>query len=562
MAAAKTAGYLLTYSILVATFWAHGEASVAAGGPTFDEAVHLAAGYSYWATGDFRLNTEDPPLPKLLWALPGLLDGSAVFRPDPAHWGRADQWLIGFDFLYGEPGRVEILLAPARRVNLFFGVGVVVLVGAWARRLWASEAAGVLASALAALDPTLAGVSAVLSSDAALTLFTLLSAYCVWEYAGGLDRRWLVAAGVALGLTLGSKFSAVASAAGLLAGVLGFVLTGGSFHASRGGASGRLRSCLSPGLLVAVLALVTLACPYYLVRWLDWGHGLKLQLLRDAHTDPHFFFLGDVTTKSSAWYFLVALAVKLPLGTLALALAGATWGVATRQGVSRRWPMVVLPPAVFLLGVTWSGVDLGVRLALPAVPFLWLLAAGLAASGRYAIGRAVASCVGVLAVAASAAGDWAHPLSYFNELAPTPAARLRLLGDSNLDWGQGLPALRAWMRAEGVPCVYLSAFGGCPPRVYGIDHVPLPGFGALERPVPRSLPPGLAKVYVAVFATNLQGIYLIDPRTYDFLRCREPHAVLAGSVWVFDVTGDADALRTLDALAAQCRAAVTPPTRP
>ena len=200
--AAKTAGFVLTQLALVAAFWAHGEAFVAANGPTFDEAVHLAAGHSYWATGDFRLNVEDPPLPKLLWALPGLLDGSAPFMPDAGQWDRGEEWLIGHDFLYGEPGRVGRLLTPARRVNLLFGVGVVVLVGVWARRLWSSDFAGAVASALAAFDPTLVGISGVLSSDAALTLLTLLSAYCLWEYAGRLDRCWLVATGVALGLTL------------------------------------------------------------------------------------------------------------------------------------------------------------------------------------------------------------------------------------------------------------------------------------------------------------------------------------------------------------------------
>ena len=551
--AAKTAGCVLTHLALVAAFWAQGEFFLAANGPTFDEAVHLAAGHSYWATGDFRLNVEDPPLPKLLWALPGLLDGSAPFRPDAGQWDRGEEWQIGNDFLYGEPSRVEALLTPARRVNLLFGVGVVALVGVWARRLWSSDFAGVVASALAAFDPTLVGLSGVLSSDAALTLFTLLSAYCLWEYAGGRHRRWLVATGVALGLTLGSKFSAVASVAGLLAGVVGFVVAGGSFDGGNGGVASRLRSCLTPGVRATILALVTLACLYFVVRFPDWGRGLKQQLVRGATGDPHFYFLGEVSDKPSPWYFLVALAVKLPLGTLALAFGGAAWACATRRTASVRWPLVVLPPAVFLLAIAASGVNLGVRVALPIVPFLGLLAGSFAAPGGWAIGRKLLCVVGVYCVASSTAGELARPLSYFNELAPTPDARLRLLGDSNLDWGQGLPALKRWMKRDGVECLYLSAYGTCPPRVYGIDHVPLPGFGALEAAPSRSLPTGLAKVYVAVFGTNLQGVYLADPHAYDFLRGRTPAVVLAGSVWVYDVTGDADALLRLEALAAAAR---------
>lgn len=552
--AAKTGGFILAQLCLVAVFWAHGESFVAANGPTFDEAVHLAAGHSYWATGDFRLNVEDPPLPKLVWALPGLFDGSAPFRPAAAaQWDAGEEWLIGNDFLYGEPGRVERLLTPARRVNLLFGVGVVVLVGLWARRLWASEFAGVVASALAAFDPTLVAISGVLSSDAALTFFTLLTAYCLWEYAGGLDRRWLVATGVAMGLTLGSKFSAVASVAGLLVGVSGYVVLGGTFEGTGGSLRVRVRSCLTPGVRITILALVTLACLYFVGRFPDWGRGLKQQLVRGATGDPHFFFLGNVGAKPSPWYFLVALAVKLPLGALALAVGGAAWAVVSRRTVSKRWPLVVLPPVVFLLAVTLGGVNLGVRVALPVVPFLWLLAAGCVAPGRWAAGRKSLAVGCVAFVAASSAREWSFPLSYFNELAPTPDARLRLLGDSNLDWGQGLPALKSWMNDEGVPFVYLSAYGTCPPRIYGIDHVALPGFGALEAPAPQSLPAGLMRVHAAVFGTNLQGIYLQDPHAYDFLRSRPPHVVLAGSVWVYDVTGDDDALRRLEALAGQSR---------
>lgn len=32
--------------------------SVAQEFQTYDEAVYIAAGYSYWQTGDFRINTE------------------------------------------------------------------------------------------------------------------------------------------------------------------------------------------------------------------------------------------------------------------------------------------------------------------------------------------------------------------------------------------------------------------------------------------------------------------------------------------------------------------------
>ncbi len=53
---------------------------------TNDEAAHLVSGYSYWTTGDWRLNPEHPPLSKLAAALPllGMASNSIRTRkPEP-----------------------------------------------------------------------------------------------------------------------------------------------------------------------------------------------------------------------------------------------------------------------------------------------------------------------------------------------------------------------------------------------------------------------------------------------------------------------------------------------
>src|SRR5271163_1499845 len=100
---------------LLVWFWLRGERFIAANGPTFDEGVHLTAGYSYWVTGDFQLNAEDPPLLKLLWALPSLLGDAPPYPVELAasrttHWHIADKWM------YGSGVSPRSLLDPARRV--------------------------------------------------------------------------------------------------------------------------------------------------------------------------------------------------------------------------------------------------------------------------------------------------------------------------------------------------------------------------------------------------------------------------------------------------------------
>src|SRR5437764_1032256 len=94
--------------------------------PTSDETAHLAAGYSYLVTHDYRINPEHPPLAKMFAALPllGMRVWPAGFR-DPAGGTRAfaylrEAWAMSmaspaFAILFGIAQTVKfsaVLLAP------------------------------------------------------------------------------------------------------------------------------------------------------------------------------------------------------------------------------------------------------------------------------------------------------------------------------------------------------------------------------------------------------------------------------------------------------------------
>jgi len=102
--------------------------------------------------------------------------------------------------------------------------------------------------------------------------------------------------------------------------------------------------------------------------------------------------------------------------------------------------------------------------------------------------------------------------------------------DSSLDWGQGLLELRKFMRAQGIPRVYLSYFGSAVPFGYGIDYVPLLSFFPLATVGPQAPAPE----YAVISATNLHGVYLAGDPFAEF-RQLEPVAVLAYSLLVYRV---------------------------
>lgn len=76
-------------------------------------------------------------------------------------------------------------------------------------------------------------------------------------------------------------------------------------------------------------------------------------------------------------------------------------------------------------------------------------------------------------------------LAFFNLPSGGSRGGLSLLGDSNLDWGQDLPALADWQRQHPEPTLYLSYSGTADPAAYGIRYINLPG-GYPYGPPPQS----------------------------------------------------------------------------
>src|SRR3989338_4975268 len=93
------ARYWLITGLLLAGLFAIQIVSALSESATIDEPTHLAAGVSYWRTGDFRLNPEHPALVKLLVSLPAVLAGAQLPTNDPS-WEAADDFRFGSVFLY------------------------------------------------------------------------------------------------------------------------------------------------------------------------------------------------------------------------------------------------------------------------------------------------------------------------------------------------------------------------------------------------------------------------------------------------------------------------------
>ncbi len=503
---------------------------------TFDEGAHLPAGYTHLALGDHRLNPEQPPLVKLLAALPLLVAAPALHLDDVA-WREARQWEFGRRFLY-RWNDADRLLFLGRLPIVGLASCLLLAVYLEARRRFGPRTAAA-AVALAALSPDVLAHGTIVTTDLGFALFFFLA---VTAFVRCLERTTaprLLLAGLFTGAAFATKFSApilvvvlgllalfsvlaaedrgarLLRAVGLLVGVGAITL--GVLWASYG-----FRHALSPDPAARAAGRVALDAPAIspLLRAVaavgdaglvpeDYARGLVFVLTHSAARST--FLMGELSDRGFPQYFLMTFLLKTPLPLLlltALALARA-------PRLARRDALAVWLPVVAYVALTFTrGLQIGHRHLLPIYPFLFL-AAGEAAGGlasgrgpsarRLPIGLALVVALGVW-YGAGTLRVQPIPLAYFNELAGGPANGWRLLVDSNLDWGQDLKRLARWMRENQVPRLKLSYFGSADPAYYGIDAVALPGYRAPHAArLTREIAPGDV---LAVSVTNLQGVYL------------------------------------------------------
>jgi hypothetical protein len=270
------------------------------------------------------------------------------------------------------------------------------------------------------------------------------------------------------------------------------------------------------------------------------------------------YLLGQISTQGWWIYFPVAFAVKTPLATL-VGLLIAT-GIAMRRP-SHQDAFLLFPPVVFFLASATARLNLGYRHLLPILPFLAVHIGRLASCARLVRSASIRPCrpcpaIRILSppnlltaaralvslslaiwLAVGALSIAPHFLAYFNPIGGGPRNGWRVLADSNVDWGQDMKGLRAWMEREEVDRVRLAWFGTARPDYYGVLHDLLPGvpYGFLAWDDPPFAPDDPEPGVYAISVSNLVGVSLPDPDLYAWFRERPPDDRIGHSVFIYRV---------------------------
>lgn len=503
---------------------------------TYDEPGHIIAGLEAWQHGRFEMWTDHPPLGRFWMMLPIARASIAITQEPLARGYRVTAMQPGPEWLAWHTRPMNTLLGLALGIALWFAT----------RRLF-SEGAASVALALFAFTPSLIANFSVTTTDGVGALFVFLTAsqLVIWRRSPG--RKQTILMGLVLGGLLLSKLYTPPEM--LLALLLMLMLR-------KGDGWNRLGSLnWKPTLAAMGIALLTFWAGYlFHVSHLHLGDGQLVasfphrptktwstknkaefslrvpageyvegfrEVALSNHRGRATWFLGKIYPKGApVFYYPITIALKWPTILLLLFFTSLILGVRKTCQAPGDLLITSLFGLVFLAFALQSRFAIGERHILPLYPFALLIAGGIWEHARKHRAWAALLVLALGLNAADALRCAPDYLAYFN-IFVRPQNSWQLLTDSNLDWGQGLLALRDYERQHPDETLHLAYFGSLDPALYGIKATPM-------------LPAQPVSGKIVAGASCLSGQVLDDLEAYRWLWGYKPQQLIDRSLWLFD----------------------------
>lgn len=456
--------------------------------PTYDEYGHLPSGVSHWLRRDFTLYRVNPPLARMIAALPYVVMEADNTWMANINWGGVErqEFQAGTSLVevYGE--KSFALFFWARVACIPFSVGTLILCSFVARHLYGPRA-GLFAATFWCFSPTSLGYGSVILPDMAAAMAGVGASFAFFLYFKTGSYSYLIYSGLALGLALlfkstwiiliglwplvilaraayaGADFREIGRQAFRLAFIGGIAFTlvnAGYMFQKTGQPLGEIlfvsETLTQRNVQSTVQTAPSINCfsgtglgNFRVPLPIDYLMGIDQQRRDFEYKTPSY--LRNEWKYGGWWYYYIyAFLVKEPIGVLLLTGFASVRLLCCRQGFSWRCNFVFFLPAVALIVLVSSqtGFNRHYRYVLPALPFGYIFLSGIAnliwnsRPGRYFVLSSL-SMVILTGVSSSP-----YHFSYFNEFAGGFRGGPRHLLNSNLDWGQDLLPLKRWLSTQ------------------------------------------------------------------------------------------------------------------
>ena len=536
--------------ILLAVFLLLLTGNIFRNSPVQSEDAHLISGISHHRFWNFDLYRVNPPLVRAVAAFPvsTFCTVNPCWEKNSSYPLIRSEHPLGVDYAKANAEQATNQIRLARMTCVLFAIVGGIVCYAYSLRLFCFFS-GLIALTLWCFNPYILGHAATIMPDAHTASLAVLAVLCFWFWLKQPGCQRTLLAGLTLGLAELCKFTLLvfyplfvvlwfvfrlreyrtlkpadwfnqAKQMVLMFAVSLLVINMGYLFEDIGKPLGdfRFQTSLFSGTKTlqdvpsgggnrfknSVIGCIPVPFPANYVQ------GIDTQRL-DFERGLPSYLRGEWSDHGWWYYYLYALLIKTPLGTLGLFLLAIYCTFFVKEcNASWQDEMVVLLPGIVLLAFVSSqtGFSIHSRYVIPALPFffIWTAKVGKAVSWK----RPILSTIVVTLILWSVASSlWVYPhsISYFNELAavlPTPkdaeypkpqlpespktvcgqvkglldAGPLngpRHLLDSNIDWGQDLFYLERWFKTHpDVTEIKAACWGSYPLELTKIPSTGMP----------------------------------------------------------------------------------------
>ncbi len=535
---------------------------------TVDEFHHLPSGIYNLKTFDWRMNNESPPLIKCFPALSSLITKPKI--DTESFYKSPNTWAMGYSFMYLNKDRYRSIFQYGRCMIILIGCVLGWLIYLWARELYGYKGA-LFSLFLYAFNPNIVAHSSLITIDIGASCFIFLSIYCFWRYLNNRSGHSIMIAGVALGLAQLAKFTALLLYPLFFIIVITLILINSDNPKDAKPVDSKMKSAmgyLKEFCVICLISLVVINAGYlfhgsfkplseyhlagnffknvFSCLWsgfpiplpYDYLTGLDTQMRIAQGGLPFYvsYLIGEHSLKGWWYYYIIALFVKNPEPFFIILLLTIVVWIGNKKGRPDKTTILCIwiPTTTYFFYFSFfTHIPIGIRYILPVFPLLFL-AAGHLFNDFILEQKSIRALLAILVLCCILITVSVFPryLSYFNLVSGGSQNGYRWLIDSNLDWGQSLPALKKYLDDNHIDEIKLGYFGRVDPTIYGINYSlaeqePSAGIYAISINFLVGRPYYLLK-------EKKRELLFIDMNYFSKYRTLKPSAVIDNSIYIFD----------------------------
>lgn len=501
---------------------------------TFDEIVYPPAGLSYLQKGDFRLNLEHPPLSKYLMALPLFISGYNNDYEIQA-WQKGDQIRFGARF-YFDNGNL-IALNISRFCTIFITLSLSILLYLFVLKNFGKTEA-LLSLFFFIFYPDNIAHGSLATTDMYFSFFFFLSFYFFFNFIKSLDFKNGIFCCFFSSLTLITRYI------GFLLFPLYFIFLIYLFFKKK-----------ISFKRVFLFFLLSLFFAYFFIwfayhfkgkvylqgstvnsKFLPAGYIEGFKISKNLLSKRLSFFLGEIHNKNPKEFFLISFLLKTPISVLILLL------LSFFLKINKKTLIFWIAFIVLFISISIISPSANHRYLLFLYPFIFIICA---LNGKELMKKRWDKIFLYFLIAFnfySLFRFFPYNLSYVNEFIKRVNTPFYFV-DSNVDWGQGLVALKNYCQKKKIEKIYLSYFGTANPKYYGINFLPLPSYPhELYWPEFYTKEIFISKgEKVAISVTNISGLYqpLYSAYFGEIVDLKKPEDIIGGSIYIYTSLKDA-----------------------